>query len=578
MSSSWLCNVSRAIVGVAGLLLGHVADADPTNDEAIVVVNRLTDSVVFHARGADGNVVPELRVSGGTGLALTRPFGVLLDRVHDELVAVSLVDDSIAAFDLHAPDVETPLRVLKGEGTRLSSPNAIVVDYERDLLIVANTFGQTVNIYRRVAIGNEPPVRSIAGPNTALAGPWRLALDRVNGELYVSNITSEAVTVYPIDAGGDVTPVRVLAGPDTRLEGPRGLAVDSINDELFVASVASNAVYVYRRTAAGNEPPLRALTGASTRLVGPVGVQLDSINDELVVLAGNRLLSFDRTASGDVAPLREISGNRARLVGPNAATVTSRAPLAAAVLPGSRSTQLGQTVTAFATLINAGSGPAIACAPALPGSLPVIFGFQQTDAQNVPVGAAMTPVNVPAGASSTFVISLAPQAVIETTTIDVRFVCDHTLPAATLDGVNTFTLSASVEPVADVVAVAATQTNDGIVAVEGAGVFTVAAVNVGASEVVRITADTGGVELPLTLLICQTDPASSACLSEPVFANIGVALSIDHGTTPTFGVFAFGETPVSFDPARHRIFVRFSDDAARVRGVTSVAVTVPART
>src|SRR4029450_8819906 len=52
--------------------------------------------------------------------------------------------------------------------------------------------------------------------------------------------------------------------------------------------------------------------------------------------------------------------------------------LVAAVLPSSRSVQVGTTATAFATIINAGSVMAIGCGLSLLTSLPVTFAYQTT--------------------------------------------------------------------------------------------------------------------------------------------------------------------------------------------------------
>jgi hypothetical protein len=84
--------------------------------------------------------------------------------------------------------------------------------------------------------------------------------------------------------------------------------------------------------------------------------------------------------------------------------------------------------------------------------------------------------------------------------------------------------------------------------------------------------------LPATLAVdaalCQTEPTTGRCASE-----LGPAVStrIDPHGTPTFSVFVRAREPLPFDPATHRIFVRFKDEAGVTRGATSVAVrTAPA--
>ena len=73
----------------------------------------------------------------------------------------------------------------------------------------------------------------------------------------------------------------------------------------------------------------------------------------------------------------------------------------AAVLPGSRSVQVGATATAFATIINVGSVTATACSLSLLTSLPVTFAYQTTDpaAPTKSLERRIRRVNIAAGAA-----------------------------------------------------------------------------------------------------------------------------------------------------------------------------------
>src|SRR5262249_47886959 len=127
-------------------------------------------------------------------------------------------------------------------------------------------------------------------------------------------------------------------------------------------------------------------------------------------------------------------------------------------------------------------------------------------------------------------------------------------------------------PVPDMVALAATAGNNGIVDIPGAngsGAFAVATVNVGIGANITASADTGAVTLPATITLCQTNPSTGQCTSQ-----IGptVTTSVFANATPTFAIFLQGSGTVPFDPARNRIFVRFKDAGGVVRGATSVAV------
>ena len=245
--------------------------------------------------------------------------------------------------------------------------------------------------------------------------------------------------------------------------------------------------------------------------------------------------------------------------------------LVAAVLPGSRSVAVGTSATAFVTIINAGSATAAGVGIALKPFIPARLTFQTTDpATNAVTGTADTPVDIPAGGSQSFVIALTPHAPIAPT--DVEFSFSVTSAIAKLTGINTLLFSGSASPVPDIVALAATTTNDGIVNIpgtNGTGAFAVATVNVGATGAITASADTGGLALPVNISLCQTDPASGQCIS-----GIGpsVTTQINANATPTFGIFVQGNGNVPFDPAANRIFVRFKDSGGVTRGSTSVAV------
>ena len=157
----------------------------------------------------------------------------------------------------------------------------------------------------------------------------------------------------------------------------------------------------------------------------------------------------------------------------------------------------------------------------------------------------------------------------------MSFDCANTDPAPINTGLNTLLLSASTTPVPDIVALAATTTNDGIVNIPGTngiGAFAVATVNVGASGSITASADTGSATLPVNISLCQTDPATGQCISA---IDASVTTQINANATPTFGIFVQGNGNVPFDPAANRIFVRFKDGGGVTRGSTSVAVRTP---
>ena len=260
-------------------------------------------------------------------------------------------------------------------------------------------------------------------------------------------------------------------------------------------------------------------------------------------------------------------------------------PLVAAVLPSSRSALVGAPVTAFVTVVNAGSDTAPGVGVFLRTQIAATLTFQTTDpATNQPIGAPNAPVDLPAGRSQTFVIALTPSKAFPPVSVEFDFSTgpDHVL---TISGVNTLSLSASTVPTPDFVALAATSSNDGILdaSISGAvatafatlgtmqgvvlrhrGAFAVAAVNVGAAGVLTASARATG-KASVALAVRETDPATGAIVG-------GNVKPMAPGQTATFAVFALGES-VPFDPAINRIVVELLDDSGVVRGSTSVALT-----
>ena len=270
---------------------------------------------------------------------------------------------------------------------------------------------------------------------------------------------------------------------------------------------------------------------------------------------------------------RVVALHGSELLNPGVESRGPGSPLVAAVLPASRSVQVGATATAFATVINTAPFPAtsVGITPAWP--LPARVVFQRTNpASNEPIGSPGQVADIPPGGVQTFVFAVTPTAPLSPADIPLVFVGDNMPAAEPRPGLNTLLLSAASTPVPDIVALAATTSRDGVVRIAGVGrssAFAVATVNVGSAGVITAVVDTGGTPLPLALAICQTDPATGACVGS---AQPTVTTQVGAGATPTFAIFAAGVGPIPFDPAAHRVFVRFRDADGVTRGATSVAV------
>jgi subtilisin-like proprotein convertase family protein len=261
----------------------------------------------------------------------------------------------------------------------------------------------------------------------------------------------------------------------------------------------------------------------------------------------------------------------------SAASVTLGPPtIVASLLPTSRSVQAPTGVaSAFATIINTGTSAATNCRISRRTVIPGDFIYQTTDALNQLVGSPNMPATIAPGQAQSFFFAFTPSGPIGPVDAQLNFVCDQSA-AAIISGLTTLALVASATPVPDVIALAATINNTGILDVPGNGAgaaaFAVATSNVGAAATLTVSADTGSANLPVTLSVCQTGP--SGCIAGPAPS---LTVPMGAGETSTFSVFAQGQgVPISFDPANNRATVRFTDGSGTRRGSTGTAIrTVP---
>jgi hypothetical protein len=247
--------------------------------------------------------------------------------------------------------------------------------------------------------------------------------------------------------------------------------------------------------------------------------------------------------------------------------------IVAAVLLTSRSVKVGSGATVFATVINTTDVTATNCGVFLGTVLTASLNYQPVDPRaNVPTSPVNAPGAIAPHSAQSYLVAVTPTAPLSSVEIPLTFQCGYGTPAPVNVGLNTILLSASMTLTPDVVALAATVNGNGIVDVTGVGgigAFAVATVNVGASGQINASADTGGAALPITVSLCQTAPATGACLGAPASS---VTTQIGSEQTPTFSIFVTATGLVPFDPATNRIFVRFKDAGGVTRGSTSVAV------
>ena len=251
--------------------------------------------------------------------------------------------------------------------------------------------------------------------------------------------------------------------------------------------------------------------------------------------------------------------------------------LFSAVLPSGRSGVVGTLLTARATIINAGFNDAIGCTITPTTTAAADFFFRPTNDTNGPIPfPAGTALDIPNfGGRQDYIFGFTPTAEIAPTEIELEFSCENGAAAPVFVGLNTFQLSASATPVADVVARSATLSNNGtaeLSAQTGSGIFAAAATNLGPDNAMNATVRSTNLTLPLQLGLCQTDPSTGVCINPVDPSGDTVSLNMATDEVTTFGVFIEATADVPTDPAANRLVLEFIDAAGVSRGSTSVAV------
>lgn len=324
---------------------------------------------------------------------------------------------------------------------------------------------------------------------------------------------------------------------------------------------------------ADNDPPTRANELRIVRYSNPA--QSDCPDQQ----ACGEDLPEGAVADPINGPVATDSARSLRLAGRNITLFRHpEAPsVRSAVLPFSRTVPVGQTATAFASIVNPASSGSTAtdCRLVMHGALPGEFSYQTTDpATNAPTGSANTPVDIAAGSSQSFVFSFTRNFPFSQADIPIDAQCGNRRAAASISGVNTFRFAATSVNLADVIALAATNGNSGFVDLSGAnqaGAFAVATTNVGSLATVTVSASSTvpSSEASLTIEVCRTNAVSGLC-ETPRAASLNQLMQ--PGQALTFAVFANADASVASDPAANRIVVNFRTPSGLTVGATTVAV------
>ena len=271
--------------------------------------------------------------------------------------------------------------------------------------------------------------------------------------------------------------------------------------------------------------------------------------------------------------------------------------LVGALLPGFRSGGVGESISAFLTVINPLSYGRNAenCRIVVPysrrdghevGEAVPDINYRRTDDANQAIGDANPMFNLEAGVRASFVVGFTPP-VPGRFYANLFFHCDNVLPATSdFEDFASFGFAASFEPIPDIIPIAATASGDGIIELQNfrTTAFAVASVNnSNATAEIMVTPMMTNVKFYaprddnriITGEICQTNPTSGVCISPRVPT---LAVSYAPGEIKTFTVFVRSENMIEyFAPARLRAEVIFNDTESRGsnstnRGSTSVAI------
>ena len=305
------------------------------------------------------------------------------------------------------------------------------------------------------------------------------------------------------------------------------------------------------------------------------GAQVNARSINPALSADGRFVAFYSEATNLVASDTNGEGDffvhdRGEVLSDELTTIIS------SVFPFGRAVRVGNLATAFYTIENTGAVTAIGCMIAPLDEVPgADFLYAPVDpVTSVIIGETNSPVDIPAGIAQKFNITFVPSIPIAPIDVQFEVVCTNTPSASITPGVNTLLLSASSTSVSDIVALTSAP-NDQVTlpSSTATGAFLIASLNLGASDEITMSADTGNTSLPLNLLVCEFDASIGNCLAVP---SSTTTRRINSGEITFYAVFVVGQgTSIPLNPATNRVFARFHDSDDVVRGMTSIGVQVP---
>jgi Bacterial Ig-like domain (group 3)/NHL repeat len=556
--------------------------------------------------GATGN-------PGSDNAHFDNPVAGGVDTANGHFFVADTTNHRVQVFDTTSLAVVATIGVSGihgGDNTHLNLPGNVAVDPASGRIFVADTGNHRVQVFDAASFAYVATLGATGTPgsdNGHFDRPASVGLNPA-GQLYVTDAGNQRVQIFGTPGlayVGTLGATGVPGADNAHFDQPADAQLDPTTDQILVADTGNARVQIFDAGSFSYVATL-GVTGAvgsdSGHFAAPGNIAFDSLSNLVLVTDGGgnaRVQVFDAMTYAYVETLGSTassgSGN-GQFAAPQGVAIDrlharafvgdgrndrvqvfAVAPVTtvAATLPGSRSVQLGSPATIFASVINSGTATLNNCRVALPVTAPagLTLTYQTTDpATNALTGTPNAPAMIAGNDGlQTFLVSLQGTDSFSAPGLALDFGCTGAAPAAVVPGVDMVDLVMSSTPIADIIALAATPTNNGVVElpVGGAGAFAVASTNVGASAPITVSVDTGSATLPVALTLCQSKPSTGQCLAPPAAT---VSLSYAAGTAPTFSVFLQSSGAIAFAPAASRIYVRFKDANGGLHGSTSVAI------
>jgi YVTN family beta-propeller protein len=553
--NAFITNASDNTVSIIDVPSGTVIGAVPVGPEpqGVAVAPNGTTAYVTNLFGPSVSVIDAARFP--QAVTATIPIGMFPP-------GVALSPDGTRAYVTNGLDTAPAVSVIDTATNKViakvglaGTPAGLAVTPNGAQVYAANgtTSGQvavvsttTNKVLRSIPVGSEPQGVAIT-PNGAQA--------------YITQVlTKGSVTVLNVAAGTKAGSIAV--GSD-----PIGVAVAPNGAKAYVANNADNTVSVI-------DVATDRVTATIAVGQGPFGVSFtrDGTKAYVANKTDNTVSEID-VASNIVVSTIAVGQAPGAFGSSFVGKALPASALQAVVLSGAGAVRVGGTATFYATLSNIAAPAVKDCRILLPTSAPanMRMTYRTVNANTHAVTSGVDPlVSIAGKGSKTFVLAFTEPNAAYDPGQPLLFVCADTTHAPIIPGTNDVDLRFSSSNTPNIVVRAATASNNGILEVplHQSGAFAVASANVGAAGNLTVSSDTGGVDLPVTITLCQT-VANGQCRTAPTPT---VALHDAAGATPTFSVFVTTTGRIPLNPDKSRIFVRFLDDNGLSDGSTSVAV------